>query len=391
MLTALENREPDRVPLCFMIYAALRGRCSTDHEFVERQLEMGLDATVALQLPALEEPPQHRDLSGLPVRFHPDVEIREWREEKPGDPHPVVLHKEYHTPAGILTTAVNRTDDWPYGDHVPFLDDYLCPRSRKFLVERREDLEALRYLLRPPEKGDISAFREKSRQDRRFAGSHDLLVTGGRGVGMDASAWLSGFRNMAIAALRRPDFVEELAGIIHEWNCERMKVFLDAGVDLFIKRCWYEGTDFWSPRLYRRFILPYLKEEVAMAHEAGAKMGCIMTSGCMELLDYVAEAQLDVLIGVDPVQGKGTDLGLMKRKLGGKVCLWGGVNGFITVEMGTREEISEAVRTAVRTLGPSGGFILSPVDNVRDDSPRARRGVEALIEAWKAVRDYPVS
>ncbi len=390
MLSALDHEEADHVPLCFMIYAALRGRCRDDHEFVERQLEMGLDATVALQLPSSESPPQHRDLPGLPVRFHPDVEVSEWREERPGERYPLVLHKEYHTPAGVLTTVVNRTEDWPYGDHVPFLDDYLCPRSRKFLIDGPGDLEALRYLLVPPTAKDVVAFREKSEDDRKFAASHDLLVTGGRGVGLDASAWLCGFRGVALAAVRQPEFLDELAEILHEWNRQRMKVFLDAGVDLFIRRGWYEGTDFWSPALYRRFILPHVRDEIEMAHEAGARFGYIMTSGSMPLLEMLADAGLDVLIGVDPVQGRGTDLALMKRKLAGKVCLWGGVNGFITVETGSKDQITDAVTRAVKVLGPSGGFILSPVDNIRENSPRARKGVMAMIGAWKKVRDYPV-
>jgi len=390
MLAALNHEEGDHVPLCFMIYSALRNRCRNDHEFVEKQLEMGLDATVNLQLPC-EGPSDHRDLPGLPVRFHPQVEVREWTEERPGERHPVVLHKEYHTPAGPLSTAVNKTEDWPYGDHVPFLDDYLSPRSRKFLVEKEEDLGRLRYLLVPPSREDIRAFKEKSASDKRLATKNDLLVTGGRGVGLEAAAWLCGFRNIAIAGMRRPEFVDELASILHEWNARRMKVFLDTGVDLFVRRGWYESTDFWSPSLYSRFVLPYLRKEIELAHDAGAKFGYIMTSGSMPLLDMFVEAGLDVLIGVDPVQGRGTDLALMKRKLRGKVCLWGGVNGFITVEMGNATEITDAVTRAVRVLGPSGGFILSPVDNIRDDSPRAREGVQTMIDAWKRVRDYPIT
>ena len=383
MLGALGNGEVDHIPLCFMIFAALKSRCDDGHEFVERQLEMGLDAFVSLPTTPISPSLDHRDLPGLPVKYHPDVEIKEWREDCPGDA--VVLHKEYHTPAGVLSTAVNMTDDWPYENHVPFLDDYLCPRSRKFLIEDREDLKALRYLLTPPTESDVEAFNKQADRDREFADRHGLLTTGGRGVGMDASAWLCGFRKIAIAAIREPGFVTELAEILHEWNCRRMEVFLDAGIDLFIKRGWYESTDFWSPRLFRRFILPYLEKEIRMAHDAGARFGQIMTNGSMPLLDMLAGAGLDVLIGVDPVQGKGTDLASMKRELEGRVCLWGGVNGFITVEMGTKAQVTQAVEEAVRILGPSG-FILSPVDNIRDTSSKTWENIDAMIEAWKRVR-----
>jgi hypothetical protein len=45
------------------------------------------------------------------------------------------------------------------------------------------------------------------------------------------------------------------------------------------------------------------------------------------------------------------------------------------------------VRTALRTLGAGGGFILSPVDNVREDMETARRNTRRFIEAWKRSRD----
>ena len=208
---------------------------------------------------------------------------------------------------------------------------------------------------------------------------------------MDAVGWLFGLQNAIIAAMDEPDFMAELTELLHNWNRQRMELFLDAGIDLFIRRGWYEGTDFWSPRLYRQFIFPYLKKEIEMAHQAGAtKFGYIMTSGSMPLLDMFVEAGLDVLIGVDPIQGKGTDLASMKQKLKGKICLWGGVNGFITVERGNKAEVREAVHNAITTLGPDGGFILSPVDNVRDTSQETWENVMAMVEAWKEMREYPV-
>jgi hypothetical protein len=368
-----------------MIFAALKNRCKDKYEFVEKQLEMGLDAVVELPMTPSDVEFDHSDLRGLPVRYHPDVKIREWKEKRTEVQY-AVLFKEYHTPGGMLRTVVNQTDDWPHGDHVPFLDDYLIPRSRKMLIENQKDLAALRYLLIPPAADDIRAFREDAQTAQKFADQHGLLVTGGRGVGIEAAGWLYGLQNIIIAAMDEPEFVEEFAELLYNWNRQRMELFLDLGIDLFVRRGWYEGTDFWSPRLYRQFIFPYLKKEIEMAHQAGAKFGYIMTSGSMPLLDMFVEANLDVLIGIDPIQGKGTDLAMMKQKLKGKICLWGGVNGFITVERGSKAEVGEAVHNAITTLAPDGGFILSPVDNVRDTSQETWENVIAMVEAWKEMR-----
>jgi uroporphyrinogen decarboxylase len=277
-------------------------------------------------------------------------------------------------------------EDWPYDDHVPLFDDYLIPRSKKFLITEQSDLEHLKYLLMPLSKEEIDGIKEASRPAKEFAERRGLLVTGGWGVGMDAACWICGIEDLMLASIYNPAFVEEMAQMIARWNQERIQIVLDMGVDLFIRRGWYESTDFWPPDLYRQFIMPSLQKEVQMAHQAGAKFGYILTTGTMPLLDILLESGIDVLIGVDPVQGRGTDLREFKRKLNGKICMWGGVNGFVTVEMGSRDEIRTAVETAMDILAPGGGFILSPVDNIRDTSEEVWESVEFMIQVWKELR-----
>ena len=42
-----------------------------------------------------------------------------------------------------------------------------------------------------------------------------------------------------------------------------------------------------------------------------------------------------------------------------------------------------------QSLAPGGGFILAPVTNIRADTPRAWRNVEALIDEWRLRRGGP--
>jgi hypothetical protein len=62
------------------------------------------------------------------------------------------------------------------------------------------------------------------------------------------------------------------------------------------------------------------------------------------------------------------------------------VSGAVTVELGSEADTERAVRRALEELGADGGFILSPVDNVREDTENAWRNTRALIEAWKKYR-----
>ncbi len=385
MLAALSCALVDYPPCCFMQFSGLEAKCNSQLQMAEQYLAWGMDAMIQVPPWLLTAGGDTADLRGLPVHFHPGVRVREWQEPAAEGERYRTLNKEYATPAGSLTTRINQTDDWPYGDHVPFLDDFNVPRAQKHLVTGAQDLAALRYLLPPPDKAIIAEFRENSRPAQQFARKHDLLVSGGAGVGADMAGWLFGLQELIVASVRQPDLVSELMQIIADWNIGRMQVVLDAGIDLWVRRGWYESCDFWSPKLYRKFILPHIEREAELAHGHGVKFGYILTSRVMPLLDMIVEAGVDVLIGVDPVMG-GTNLKQLKEKANGCLCLWGGVNGPITVERGSPEEVRRATQEALALLAPGNGFILSPVDEVDDPSEHAWHNVEVLIETWKEHR-----
>jgi uroporphyrinogen-III decarboxylase len=380
MLRALNLQEVDHIPCCFMSFTALRKRHNENmYELAKAERAMGFDAMLFIPIAPRPQRPEHPDLRGLPLRFHPEVRVREWREAVPGDFD--LLHKEYATPGGLLTTSVRLSEDWPHGDHIPFVDDYQVPRAEKPLITEPEELAALQYFLMPPREEDIAQFKREAQEAQAFVEAHGVLLAGGWGVGMDMADWLCGVQPLMILALEQPDFVRDLLEMIHLWNKQRMEVVLSAPVDLYIRRAWYEGCDFVTPQFYREVILPRLKAEVDLAHAYGAKFGYICSSGTKPMLDFYLEVGIDVLIGIDPIQGTYTDMPLLKEKLGQQVCLWGGVSGAITVELGIEAEIRAAVREAIETLGPTG-FILSPVDNITVDQPLTWHNIEIFKDEW---------
>ncbi len=378
MLTALDCQQPDHPPCSFMIFGALHRQSKDYFNFIVRQLALGLDAFVMVP----PRPPQVQndtyDLYGLPVSYHPQVTVSERIEQQPDETVPVMI-KTYHTPAGDLTTRVCQTEDWRWGNHVPFLDDYLIPRSQKFLIDGPDDLAAFQYLLVPPTDAEIAAFESESATVIDFAKRHGLLITGGWGVGMDMIGWVHGLNALVYDVYDRPDFVKAVSALIASWNRKRMEVVLSAGIDLYIKRAWYENTDFFTPDVWQHLIQPELRKDVELAHQAGAKFGYIITARAMPLLNLIAETGVDVIIGVDPLA---YDLVATKKVLDGRVCLWGGVNGHLTMEQGAPGSVSAEVITALEILGPEG-FILSPVDNVREHTPRAMENVSTLIKTWQ--------
>jgi uroporphyrinogen-III decarboxylase len=384
MLCALNREACDYVPCCFMSFTALRKRVNEDlYALVDAEQALGLDSMLFLPTASRIERPEHPDLRGLPVRFGPEVRWRYWQEE--GADGMRMLHREFQTPAGVLSTSVQITDDWPYGDQIPFVADHCVPRALRQLVTSPADLPALAHLLAPPTSEDIAAFHQEAERARAFVCNRGVILVGGWGVGADMLNWLCGVEQLMILMQTNPDFVADLFEMVYRWNKRRMEVVLSAGVDLYIRRAWYEGCDFIPRKFYREVVLPRLKAEVDLAHEMGARFGYICSSGLLPMLDYHLAAGVDVLIGLDPIQGTSTNLQEIKARIGDRMCLWGGVSGAITVEMGTEDEVRSAVEQALRTLGPQG-FILSPVDNITVDAPKTWSNLEVFRDAWRSHR-----
>jgi uroporphyrinogen decarboxylase len=371
LLTALECREPDYVPCCFSAFSILSQRCADRREFVGRQLDMGLDAVVAVSTP--------------PPRTDPAVRVHEWREDAGAGPYPL-LHTEYRTPDGVLETMVRETEDWPWGVHIPLFDDHAISRASKHLVTAGDSLDALRHLLGPPGKKDLARLKEDCAAAKALAAEHDLLTIAYYGMVGDVACWLAGIEPFVMLTMDSPQFVHEFLSVIEGWNDAVMDAVLRQGVDLFVRRAWYENADTWTPSAYREFILPGLRRDVERAHRAGAKFGYLMSCSSMPLLDMIVDAGVDVLLGIDPAQDRTMDLTELKRKAAGRLCLWGGVCGYLTMERGTPDEIREQVRDAISVLAPGGGCILAPVTNVREDNEHVWRNLHAMIDSWRQER-----
>ncbi len=381
MIKTINLEDSDKIPCCFMSFSALRKRVNEDRfNLSEEELKMGLDTILFIPKASRGERPEHPDLRGLPIHFHSDVKTENRVLQKNGES---VLEKIYSTPDGSLTTAVKLSDDWPHGNHIPFIDDYQIPRTIKPLVTCIEDLKILeKYFLLPPNQQEIKSFKEEYKKARTFADKQNVLLAGGWGVGLDMGFWLCGMQDLMMMMIEQPELVKELLKIIHNWNMKRMEVVLSEGVDLYIRRAWYEGCEFVMPDFYEEAIMPYIKTEAELAHKYGAKFGYICTSGQIPLLDSYLKSGIDVLIGIDPVQGLNTDMEIIKNKIGHKICLWGGVSAAITVERGSEMDIRDAVQKAIKILGPKG-FILSPVDNITIDEPQIWENVKIFIDEWQ--------
>lgn len=375
LLRTISFETADHVPFCFLLFEALRDRCDTEEDFVRRQLDLGVDPLVRLP--------------GLVWGRDPGVEVELWQE--PAEPSPI-LHKRYKTPKGVLEAACAKTADWPHGDDIPLMSDWTMARSTRFPVSEEADLEPLEWILAGPDEAMIAAWRREVAALKSLAERYGLATKAGGTRPADAVGWLCGGEQVGLLGLEKPDFLRRLLDILFRWHLKGMEVVLEARPDIYWHGDWY-GPPFLSPAIFDEFYAPLLKKYVELVHAHGAKFCYLGTANVMPFLGRLRALGVDVIYGIDPIQGD-WDLPEAKAACGKDVALWGGVNAYLTVVDGTREDVERETRAALEVLAPGGGFVLSPVDDTKiADAGReyaswdhVLANVRQMVEVWKERR-----
>ena len=367
LLATIRLEKTDHVPLwCLWSYDQEPFNTGDDLARLEATLALGMDDTLWLH---------------APWRMAPEVEVSGWTEPVAGEEY-VLMHKRYQTPDGSVEHTMRSSEYLDTSGNFGILGDLNMSHATQFLIEERKDLAPLRYLLGDPDNDQMSQFRERAKAYRRAAAEKQVVLEGAYVSLGDTAAWLMGPANLIYACEDDPGFVEELMAIIWNWHERQVEILLDEKVDVILHRGWYELPDFWGVHSYRRFLKPLLKREAEMVHQAGAAFSYIMTKGIMPLLDDFLEIGVDVLWGPDPMQGE-ADLVALKEKLGGRMCIWGGMNAILTLGEGKPEDARAAVEEAIDILAPGGGFVLFPVDQIVAGTPW--ENIEAMLARWREL------
>jgi hypothetical protein len=327
MLNAIHHRPVDHVPLLLRFWS-LGGE--DDHipfnwqdevSRVEHTTALGLDDTILLQPPLGYV--ENYDVDKVPNV----ISSTEILPVQQGDRYPKLI-KRYHTPAGDLQTVVNITEDWPHGLDIHLFDDYNIPRLIEPLIKTVDDIQCLKYLFADPQPEQVEAFRCNAQFLRQEAERLGVLLDGGWSALGDSAMWLCGMERILYGQMDDPNFIESVLDAILEWELRRIDQVLALGVDEWVHMAWYEGTDFWTPRNYRRLLRPRLQKLINHVHAAGIPFRYIITKGWKPISKDLLEMGIDCLTGVDPVQDQ-IYLKEVKKDLGSQICIMGGVNSVV--------------------------------------------------------------
>ncbi|MGA2863685.1 MAG: uroporphyrinogen decarboxylase family protein [Verrucomicrobiota bacterium] len=349
------------------------GELEDEFKRADAWLSLGIDDVLEVSVPWSQDPA----VTWQDARLPPGAAGGDGR-------YPVVV-REYQTPSGPLRHAVRQTELEPEGwviqpEHAELIEDFNVARAARHIVAAPADVPAIAHLFAPPDERQRRWFAERMLQMQAFAERKGLLTQAWTAFGMDAAVWVAGAEGAVMMALDAPGAFGQLLDIIFATDYARTELAVThPRIDLVCQRGWYSSTNFWSPKLFDHFLFPRVAKLAELAHRHGKRFGYVMTTGVEKLGPRLANAGVDLLYFVDPIQDRVT-LETARDLLGERLTLVGGTNA-LSLASGDPRRIQDEVGRALKVLGPTNRFILHPVDAIFPDTPWS--GVETMICAWK--------
>jgi hypothetical protein len=252
--------------------------------------------------------------------------------------------------------------------------------KREHPVKDLADLRAYLSLPWSPGEPDFSAL---NRAWADLEGTRGLpLVSVGDPICELAEAFE--FGNFMVHAITETDAISAALDELHERHREILRRKLAGPVrNVVFRICGpeYATPPYLPPELFRRFVTRYDGEYCAMIRQAGGfpRIHCHGRTG--KVIDQIARMDPDAMDPCEPPPDGDISIAELKAKIGGRVCLAGGIE-LKHLENATGEEIERLVRDTVAAGKPGGRFIIMPTAAPIDIplSPRTEQNYMRFID-----------
>jgi uroporphyrinogen decarboxylase len=158
-----------------------------------------------------------------------------------------------------------------------------------------------------------------------------------------------------------------------------------AGVQLFMMGDAASSCDMISPRHFQQFVAPYYKLFCDEVHRLGALVYVHVCGNQTLIAEMLADTGVDAIEPMDPMGG--VDPADMRRRVGDRVALMGGVST-MTLLQGSPAEVEAEARACILKAGRSGAYLLAAGCMVPRDTPEAN--LRALVRAGHELGRYPL-
>jgi uroporphyrinogen-III decarboxylase len=186
---------------------------------------------------------------------------------------------------------------------------------------------------------------------------------------------------------KNPRFIKEVHEVIAEFTAACYRSYMEAGAEVFIESgdLAYHSGPMMSPKKFYELLLPAYQIITEAVHEGGGKIVLHTDGQITPLLDFVVDCGFDGLHSLEPTAG--VNIALVKKKVGDKLCLLGNIDVAHVLTYGTKKEVFDAVKYAIKVAGPGGGFIVSAANM----HPHVKvPNLRWMVEATREFGSYPL-
>ncbi len=233
----------------------------------------------------------------------------------------------------------------------------------------------------------------RSEIEKALAGSGAAIVFNTFHVGIfELGEWVRGFKDYYADIARNPALIEHMIDIFTDMRIGFWELVLNNLGDLI--DVVVENDDLGiqnglmiSPSSYRTLVKPKHKRIFSFIKKKAPHVR-IQLHSCGSIYDLIPdliEVGIDILNPVQVGAAK-MDTNRLKREFGEELTFWGGgVDTQRILPFGTQSEVRDEVRRRIEDLAPQGGFVFSTVHNIQPGVP-----VENVIAMLEALEEYGV-
>jgi len=300
-----------------------------------------------------------------------EIDIREINPDYTGPPLRTMPDGSFFGPMGHHMRRVSNAFS-EYDEYISFPLAY---------AKSVDDL--VKYEFWPnPDHYDYSGLPNKIGQlhDRYYI----KLFTGG----LFELAWeLRGLEQFYVDMALNPEMVHFTMDKLTSFFCEYVTRIMQAAGDKYDMVYTYDDiasqqAPLVSKEMLRELILPYHKRLGGVIKSFGKKVMYHSCGAVYDILDELISLPIDILNPLQPA-ARGMDMEKIKKNYGERLCFHGGIDIQHVLPYGTKDEIEQAVASAIGALGRGGGYILATAHNIQNDT-----SAENIIAMYDSARNF---
>ncbi len=182
-------------------------------------------------------------------------------------------------------------------------------------------------------------------------------------------AWsMRGMENLLMDFVINPNFVNRLFQKITDFNIKILKNLKDFKIDgiLFSDDWGYQSGLIISPKDWRKFIKPHVKEMFSVCASMGYDVFIHSCGDISSILDDLVETGLDVF---NPLQPEVVDVKETILKYKGVMGFYGSVGVQSTLAKGGEEQVKKEIKNRIQIGKETSGLIIGPSHDLPKDVP----------------------